>query len=89
MRRAARKDANERQIINALIEAGCSVYQIGKPVDLAVGRAGATFLLECKDGSKPPSARKLTLAQVTFQNTWKGHLAVVTSPEEALKAVGL
>jgi hypothetical protein len=44
-------------------------------------------LVEVKDGSKPPSERKLTPAQVQFHAIWKGRIVVVTSPEEAVAAV--
>jgi hypothetical protein len=45
--------------------------------------------LEVKDGSKPPSARKLTPAQLEFHAEWKGVLYVVTNVDQALAAVGL
>ena len=46
----------------------------------------ATMLMEVKDSSKPPSARKLTPAQVIFHAGWKGAIYVVTSSDEALAA---
>lgn len=46
-------------------------------------------MLEVKDGSKPPSERKLTPAQVKFHAEWKGWISVVTSVDEALAAVGV
>lgn len=89
MRRAARIDANQTEIVTALRAAGCSVYVIGKPVDLLAGRDGKSFCLEVKDEKKPPSARKLTLDQVSFFHTWRGHKAVVKNAAEALAAVGI
>jgi hypothetical protein len=47
------------------------------------------FLMEIKDGNKPPSARKLTSHQVKFHAEWKGWIYTVTNVEEALKAVGI
>ena len=44
------------------------------------------MLMEVKDSSKPPSARKLTPAQVIFHAGWKGAIYVVTSSDEALAA---
>ena len=42
-------------------------------------------MLEVKDGSKPPSARKLTPNEQKFHDDWTGgELYVVTCIEEAL-----
>ena len=94
MRRAARVDAGQDQIVSALRACGCSVRVItqgdGIP-DLLVGYInpvsgrGYNILMEVKDGRKPPSARKLTPAEEKFFMEWKGGLiAVVNSVEEAL-----
>lgn len=92
MRRAARTDANQAEIVKALRAIGASVTDTssvgqGFP-DLVAGFRGRNWLLECKDGRKPPSARKLTPDQIEFKATWRGHWAVVNSPEEALEIVG-
>lgn len=94
MRRAARVDAGQDQIVSALRALGCSVRVItqgdGIP-DLLVGYVnpvsgnGYNILLEVKDGRKPPSARKLTPAEAKFFEEWRGGLlAVVNSVDEAL-----
>jgi hypothetical protein len=58
--------------------------------DLLVGRQGRTYLLEVKDGRKPPSARQLTDEQLTWHGAWKGGtLAVVCDVESAIRAVSL
>ena len=85
-RYAKKRDANESDIVTALELVGCSVLQGDHP-DLIVGRAGRSYLLEVKkpgyrDSDLKPS-QKLMLA------TWNGHYAIVTSPNEALKAIGL
>lgn len=54
--------------------------------DLLVGTRDRNVLLECKDGTKPPSARKLTPAQEAWHQAWRGKVAVVTTPMEALEA---
>jgi hypothetical protein len=90
-RTAARRDANEAEIISALILCGAVVEQLREPVDLVVGFRGRIFLLEIKDGSKPPSKRALTERQSVFVPAWKAEglpVAVVSSIEEALRAVG-
>ncbi len=88
MRRAARIDANQNNIVKALRAAGASVRVItqgdGIP-DLLLGYNGHTLLMEVKDGDKPPSARKLTEAEQKFFDEWKGgSLSIVNSVEEAL-----
>ena len=93
MRRAAKIDRNQPEIVAALIAAGCSVHSLaavgsGMP-DLLVGRQGANFLLEVKDSAKPPSARKLTPDQVEWHAAYRGRVTVVHSIAEAFHAVGL
>lgn len=92
-RRAAKVDENQSQIVAALRAVGASVtttHQAGEGFpDLAVGFRGATFLLEVKDGSKPPSGQKLTEAQVRWHGQWRGHKAVVNSVPQALEAIGV
>ena len=91
---ARRTDRNHTAVKRALAACGCSVIDlagVGKGcADLLVGRCGETYLLEVKDGRKPPSARKLTVAQHLLHLRWRGaRIHVVTSPDEALKAVGV
>jgi hypothetical protein len=54
-----------------------------------VGYKGLNMLLEVKDGSKPPSAQKLTPQQEIWHRDWRGHRVVVNSPEAALVAIGV
>lgn len=98
MRRAARIDGSQTAIVEALRAAGCSVAITsalgGGFPDLVVGRDDGwinarVFLLEVKDPSQPPSKRKLTKAEQKFKDNWCGHYAVVETPEEALRAVGI
>jgi len=87
MRRAARRDAGEQDIIKAMREAGAFVKVINDEgtFDLLCWCNGRTLLLEIKDGTKPPSARRLTDAEQKFHDTWPGdNLHIVNSVEEAL-----
>jgi hypothetical protein len=87
MRRAARRDDNEQDIIRAMREAGAYVKQINDEglFDLLVNYRGETMLIEVKDGAKPPSARRLTDAEQKFHDEWPGSdLYIVNSVEEAL-----
>lgn len=93
MRRAPRVDDNQGQIVDALRRVGCSVWSlagVGKGFpDLAVGFRGRNLFLEVKDGSKPPCKRRLTPDEEAFHASWRGHVAVVESVEDALKIVGV
>lgn len=87
MRRAARTDANQQAIVEALRKAGASVEVIGKPVDLLVGFNGRNLLMECKDGRKYPAHRPLTPAQKDFIPNWRGQIVVVLDAEQALRVL--
>lgn len=91
MRRAAKIDDNQNEIVQALRSIGAGVLSLaplgkGCP-DLLVCLGENTLLMEIKDGKKIPSKRKLTPAQVDFHATWPGKIAVVTSVDEALKII--
>jgi hypothetical protein len=94
MRTKARTDGNHQQIVEGLRKFGCSVsslHQIGKGVpDILCGHVAKSglkvnILFEIKDGSLPPSKRKLTPDEVQFHNDWKGPLFIITSLDEAIK----
>ncbi|MFV1644920.1 hypothetical protein VWZ82_12930 [Phaeobacter sp. JH20_41] len=92
-RYAAKVDANQGEIVAALRAAGATVTPThaagdGFP-DLAVGFRGQSFLIEVKDGSKPPSARKLTPGQQKWHTTWRGQKAVASTVAEALAVIGV
>lgn len=93
MRRAARTDANQEAIVAALRAHGCSVQilsAVGKGCpDLLAGWRGENWLFECKDGAKTPGNRPLTGDQVQWIKDWRGRVAVVLSPAEALAAIGV
>ena len=93
MRRAAKVDANQREVVAALRGAGATVqllHAVGEGCpDLLVGHLGVNYLLEVKDGQKPPSAQKLTPQQEIWHRDWRGHRVVVNSPEAALAAIGV
>lgn len=93
MRRAAKVDDNQPEIVKALRKAGATVTPLhavgnGCP-DLLAGWKGANLLLEVKDGKKPPSARKLTKDQQKWHVTWGGQVAVVKDVKEALEVLGI
>ena len=94
--RAAKIDANQNEIVEALRKIGCSVQilsSVGKGCpDLVVGipfgtYGGLNIMMEIKDGNKPPSAQKLTSDQERWHSNWLGHKVVVNSIESAIDAV--
>jgi hypothetical protein len=91
--RAAKVDDNQAEIVAALRKAGCSVqplHRVGEGCpDLLVGKFGTNWLIEVKDGKKPPSARKLTDPQVAWHRDWRGSVCVVSSVQEAFAAMGI
>ena len=94
MRLAAKVDANQAEIVKTLRSCGVTVQHLhgvgaGCP-DLLVYSPfiRRMLLLEVKDGSLPPSKRRLTSAQQTFHSEWPADVHIVSSPDDALRAVG-
>ncbi|RSN88691.1 PDDEXK family nuclease [Acinetobacter nosocomialis] len=91
MRRAAKVDANQTEIVKALRQVGASVQSLastgkGCP-DLLVGFRGTNYLMEIKDGQKVKSARKLTTDQIEWHESWRGKVFVVESTDQALEVI--
>lgn len=81
-RRAARVDANHAEIVGCFRACGCDVQDLsgvgGGVMDLLVHHRATKrlFLVEVKDGKKPPSKRGLTVAQVEFHAIWPVHVVM-------------
>jgi hypothetical protein len=88
MRRNARTDTNQREIVQALRDRGATVlhlHQLGKGCpDILVGYGGCNYLIELKDGSKPPSKQRLTNDEANWHSRWQGQVAVVNSVDGAI-----
>lgn len=67
MRRAAKRDASEREIVEVLRQCGVTVYLLDQPVDALLGYRGKTTLAEFKTGKA-----KLNANQVRFIEAWRG-----------------
>ncbi len=93
MRRAAKIDDNQAEIVDALRKLGVSVWStaaLGKGFpDLVCGYRGKNYLFEVKDGAKPLSARKLTEDEARFFGSWNGQVNVIESIDDALIFLGL
>ena len=80
MRRAAKRDISEPEIVSTLERCGFSVFRMDQPVDLLVGFRGQTYLVECKTGKG-----KLTVGQAQFIEQWRGHpVQVLRDAQEAM-----
>lgn len=84
-----RVDANQQEVIKCFRQFGCHVvttHMVGKGFpDIVVSYKGFTVLVEIKDGSKPPSKRKLTQQEAVFKGTFQGWYEVVESVEDTCK----
>lgn len=89
-----RIDANHNLIVNGLRAVGAEVQSlasVGKGcVDALVAYRGTWYVGEIKDGSKPPSQRKLTPDETKWHDRFSSHAPVHiwTSLEDALKTIG-
>ncbi len=90
-RRAAKVDANQAQVVTGFRSAGATVQSLanigqGCP-DLLVGYRGRNYLIEVKDGSKPPSARTLTDDQQEWTQNWRGQWEIVQDLSDVKRLV--
>ena len=88
-----RKDKNQRDIIKALKQIGCKVYDlsnVGEGVpDLLIGCKYLTILAECKNKENWYGKKEAHYTtQKTFRETWNGGLVLTFySPEDALHKI--
>jgi len=84
MRHAARVDANQGEIVAALRASGASVFVLKLPVDLLVGYAGKTALVEIKDPTSAYGKKGLNQKQSAFLMGWNGGtVALIDSVDAA------
>ena len=87
MRRAAKVDANQEEIVSALRAVGASVQSlapVGKGCpDLLVGFRGSNYLLEVKAGRGQPND-----LQQRWHTEWCAPVFVVRCAQDALQAIG-
>lgn len=91
---ARKVDTNHGEIVQALRRCGALVHSLSRVgegcPDLLVSWKCELFLLEVKDGSRPPSERKLTEDEARWHAKWASpRVRVVHSVDEALNAVGI
>ena len=95
MRRAAKIDSNQPQIVKALRRSGAFVIltsQLKNAFDLLVIYRGTIYIVEVKDGEKVKSKRKLTEGEMLCQHGVESHGAkyhIIESVDDALKMIGV
>lgn len=85
---AARKDANHKDIVKLFRGLGwyvLDIAQLKNCCDIIVSKHGESIAIEIKDGSKPPSARKLSVGEQKFKDEWKGKYSIVINEEDVFK----
>ena len=88
--RANRVDNNQKEVVKLLTQNRCSVLNISSLkncCDLMVSKNGHTVAVEIKDGSKPPSQRRLTEGEQAFERNWLGAWRLIETLEDATKLV--
>lgn len=91
MKRLTKKDNNHNELTRVFRLAGCTVQDLhmvgsGCP-DMIVGINGYNILVEVKNGSFCPSARKLTGFEEIFHRDWRGQVCIIETVEQALALV--
>lgn len=94
-RRASRRDNNHAAIVAALHSVNAVVMQAAEApalgFDLLVAYCGQIYIIEIKDGRKPPSERRLTTNEQAQQAALARHgveYHIVLSEDDALRVIG-
>lgn len=92
---ARRVDANQAEIFGVWRDLGVLVTDTshigGGFPDCMLAYGGRLYLAEIKDGSKPPSAQRLTPAQEVFHRQHEAHgvrVATIRTIDDALALIG-
>lgn len=85
MRRAARADTNQPDIVRKLRSLGASIWHThtlgrGGP-DIVVGYCGVNVLAEIKRDEREP----LTPAEIKFHTAWRGHIVTIRNERDAVQ----
>ena len=92
-RRAAAIDANQPEIVKALRQMGAFVLitsQLKNAFDILVAYNSKWYAMEIKDGTKPPSARKLSAGEKICKKQVEATgctYYVVNSIDEAIEVI--
>ena len=94
-RYASKTDDNHDEIRTAFRKVGAVVvdtYMLKNAFDMLVAFRGELYIVEVKDGEKPPSKQKLTPGEIDCMNNLKRagvDYHIVTSTDEAMELIGV
>jgi hypothetical protein len=80
----AKRDANEKTIVNDLVKVGAKVFRLTQPCDLLVRFRYQIFLIEVSNPEYPNRKRKKE--QMEFFKEFG--VPIVTTSDEALRLIG-
>ena len=90
MRRAARADVNQHELVKFIRKMGASwqhTHAIPGALDGILGYRGIDIRVEIKDPDQPPSRRTLTPAEEKTIDEWKGRPPVIIETEADVVAL--
>lgn len=93
MRRKAKRDINEGDIVDGLRGIGATVNRLNEEdlPDLLVGFRGVNYLIEIKAPSGPRggvSGKILLPGQLRWARDWRGQIGMARTLDEALQIIG-
>jgi len=92
MRRAAKIDDNQNEVVALFRKLGWSVQILSAVgcgcTDIVIGKNLVNIMVEIKDGDKPPSKRKLTPDQLVWHSEWRGLVLIVENIDDVIKING-
>jgi len=86
----AKKDANHNQVQGMFSAFGFRTLDVSSMkcgFDFIAWKKGRVFIVEVKDGSKPPSATKLTDKEIEAEKKYSGEYYVIFSSEQAKRLI--
>ena len=89
MRRKARVDNNQKELVNFAKQHGCTIahlHTLGRGIpDLLIGYQGRNYLVEIKSSENGT----LTNDEKTFFDSWRGDAAVITNKKDLIRLLDL
>ena len=86
----AKKDANHNDVQDMFTVHGFMTLDVSSlkcGFDFIAWKHGQVFIVEVKDGKKPPSATKLTEKEIEAEKKYSGEYYVIFSSEQARQLI--
>lgn len=93
MRTVAKVDKNQPEIVKALRKLGAAIlptHQLKNAFDILVGFRGKLFMVEIKDGTLPPSKKRLTPGEQKCKQDFESvgvKYHIIYSIDDAIKMI--